>query len=239
MATALLLLIFYNVANAGEHYQTTDDLITHFYQKGSDEDAPWHKNRGEISGASDYSLCYNKQVSQHPPQYLVVMCPDINSSTYANEQAATDVYVIQPKEQGFFLLASERDVEGEFQEVVNIGSGQWAIHISTHDINQGYEQSHDELSVFIKNKFIPVANWTSLQNNEGAIDPDDTQSKEKAESITNTLTIDASQKDVEFYPIIIHSVGYRGKAKIDKSYRIIYSMDKGKYVIPDELDGGY
>jgi hypothetical protein len=93
--------------------------------------------------------------------------------------------------------------------------------------------------VFIKNKFIPVANWTSLQNNEGAIDPDDTQSKEKAESITNTLTIDASQKDVEFYPIIIHSVGYRGKAKIDKSYRIIYSMDKGKYVIPDELDGGY
>ncbi|WP_145491730.1 hypothetical protein [Yersinia aleksiciae] len=237
--SAIFLTLFSNTACADEFYKTTNDVITHFYQKGDDKDASWHKNNSGDNGVSDYSLCYNKQISQQPQQYLIVMCSDMGKSTYANEQATADLYILKQTTQGFSLLASEPDIEGQFQGTVNIGSDKWAIYISTHSMNQGYEQSHDTLHVFIKDELIPVASWTSLQNNEGAVDPDNAETQDNAESIANKLVIDNTQKDADFYPLIIHSAGYRGKTKINETYRIIYTMDKGEYTIPYELNGGY
>lgn len=224
---------------ADEYYQTPEDVIAHFYQPGGNKNAPWHKNRRDDAEGTDYSICFNKQVSQSLSQYLIVMCPDMTKNTYANEQASTDFYALKKTPQGFTLLAKDEDVAGEFQDVMDIGSDKWAIHTFTHAMNQGYEQSHDTLRVFIKSKFIAVANWTSAQNNEGAMDPDDTDAKGKIESLENKMNVDDSMKSADFYPLVIHSTGYCGDEKIDTKYNVTYSMDKGGYIIPDEVNGSY
>lgn len=227
------------VASASEYFPTVEGVISHFYQAGTDANAPWHKDIKDEGGVSDYSLCYNKPVSQQPLQYLIVMCPDMEKSTYDNEQAPTDIYVLEKTSAGYMVQASATNIAGAFQGVVDIGADKWAVHTATHAMNQGYEQSHDTLRVFINNKFISVANWTSLQNNEGSLDPEDEKATAKAEALENKLTVDNSQKNDDFYPLVIHSVGYHGKNKVDKTFRIIYTMDKGGYIVPDEVSGGY
>lgn len=235
---ALLLLgVFPASVFAGENYKKIDDFIAQTYQKSDDQNAPWHKKRkADEAIVSDYSVCYNKMVSQKSQHYLVVMCPDMSKSTYDNEPFPTDLYVFQKTDQGYALLASEQDSGEQFEDVVNMGSEKWAVHGSSYAMNQGYEQAHDTLSLFVKNTFIPVAKWTSLQDNSGAISP---QEPNKNEHIENKLSIDSSQPDADFYPLIINSVGKRGATKINEKYKINYAMDKGGYIVPDELNEGY
>lgn len=228
-----------SVTSASEYFPTVEDFIAHFYEAGTDANAPWHKNNKGEGGISVYSLCYNKPVSLQPTQYLIVMCPDMEKSTYDNEQAPTDIYVLVKTSMGLMVQASDKDVEGAFQGVVDIGAGKWAVHTATYAMNQGYEQSHDTLRVVINNSFIPIMNWTSLQNNENSKDPDNEEAMSETEALENKLTVDNSQKGDDFYPLVIHSVGHRGRDKVDEIFRIVYSMDKGEYIVPDEVNGGY
>lgn len=238
--SGLFFSLYSSVVSANEYFPTVESVIAHFYQPGTEGNAPWHKSsNNKEGGVSDYALCYNKQVSQQPLQYLLVMCPDMTKNTYANEQAPTDIYVLWQTAQGYLIQASQQDIEGTFQGVVKIGAGKWAVHTSTYAMNQGYEQSHDTLRVFIKNDFIPVIKWTSLQNNESSADPGDESAISDTEALENKLTVDNSQNDDDFYPLVVHSVGHRGKTKIDKIYRVIYTIDKGEYIVPDEVNEGY
>ncbi|VXD06305.1 conserved exported hypothetical protein [Enterobacterales bacterium 8AC] len=238
---ALLLIISSSNAFADEYYPTADDVIAHFYQKGDKENYPWHKKtKGEDDAeALDYSICYNKLVSPQPPQHLIVMCSDPSQREYDNAPLPTDYYILGKVAQGFSLLATEQDSGNQFQDVITIGHGKWAIHDSASAMNQGYGQTHDTLSIVTNGEFIPVAQWTSWLDNTGAFDPDEKGSEGQAESMENALSVDDGQKDADFYPLLIHSTGFNGSKKFDKKYTIKFSVDAGKYVVPDELNGGY
>jgi hypothetical protein len=237
----LIVLFFLGVfpasVFAGENYKKIDDFIALTYQKGDVQNAPWHKKRkADAAIVSDYSLCYHKMVSQKSQHYLVVMCPDMSKSTYGNEPFPTDLYVLQKTDQGYTLLASEQDSGEQFKDVVNIGSEKWAVHGSSYALNQGYQQANDTLSLFVKNTFIRVAQWTSLQDNSGAISP---REQNENEHIENKLSIDSSQPDADFYPLIINSFGNQGATKINEKYKINYAMDHSEYIFPDKLNEGY
>ncbi|PVZ89022.1 hypothetical protein C9426_05840 [Serratia sp. S1B] len=237
----LLPIVFSEHVFADDYYNTADDLIAHFYQKGGNKDYPWHKksNNQDETDVLDYSVCYNKLVSQQPPQYLIVMCPDVSEIAYDNAPLPTDYYVLAKTAQGFSLLATEQESGGQFQDVITIGQGKWAIHESMSAMNQGYGQSHDSLNIVVKDKFIPVVQWTSWMDNTGAIDPDNQDAKNQAESMENNLSVADGQQNADFYPLVIHSTGFHGSQKFDKNYTINFSMDAGKYLVPDELNGGY
>lgn len=55
----------------------------------------------------------------------------------------------------------------------------------------------------------------------------------------NKLSIDASQKDEIFYPLVIHSTGTKSKDNVNKGFRFTYKVDKNEYGIPKELNDGY
>ena len=239
MASVLLLLLVTRAVLADEIYKTTGEFISHLYQKNDYKDFPWHKNRNGEPGVSDYSLCFNQQVSQTPLLYMIVMCPDMSKSTYANEIQPTDVFVLEKKEGELSLVTGKPDIGGEFKGVINIGSNKWAIHTLIHSVNQGYEQSHDTLQVFIKDDFFPITYWTSLLDNENAVDPDDAEDMKISERIESKLTPDDSQKDLDYYPLIIHATGYKGGEKVDKIYRSFFSIDRGEYMTPEDINGSY
>lgn len=240
LTTAVLLVVSCH-ALAQDNYAKTDDVISHFYQKGDKKDYPWHKkaNGKGDTDMLDYSICYSNVVNEQPLQYLIVMCADSSELTYANSPTPTDYYVLAQTPQGFVLQATKQDSGYQFQSIIHIGQGKWAIHDASHTMNYGEEQSHDALNIVVKDKFIPVAQWTSLMDNTGAADPDDKEAAGKAERIENVLSVDDSQKDADFYPLLIHSTGFHGEKKFDEKYPITFSVDTGKYSVPDELNGDY
>ncbi|HHS9878696.1 hypothetical protein [Klebsiella aerogenes] len=220
---------------ADAHYLRAEEVISHYYQPIDNKAAPWRKSREGAVSVTDYALCFNKMVNQHPQQTLVVMCPDMSQSTFDNEPEPTDLYVLEESEQGMQLVLAEQNVGYRCEGIVHIGAGKWAIHAANSAMNQGYGQTHDVLLLFVGNKFIPIAQWTSWLSNEGALAAND----EGMEKIKNTLSVDTSQPDAEFYPVVIHSTGLSNNEKIDKTWSFQYAMDKGEYRIAENLQGGY
>lgn len=65
-------------------------------------------------------------------------------------------------------------------------------------------------------------------SNEGVIE----KNEERGEGVQNKLSIDISQKDEAFYPLVIHSTGTKSKDKVNKGFWFTYKVDKNEYGIP-------